>query len=74
VRAGGTTTTPTTTTMTPATLAGMARQAAHRKRQEDGDSVHESFDVTVPEGYEPGDKLRVEHKGRHILVVIPTGV
>lgn len=45
-----------------------------RQRKDIGDQSHESFDVTVPEGYEPGDKLRVEHKGRHILVVIPTGV
>ena len=51
-----------------------ASEGRMKQRKEVGDNLHESFDVTVPEGYEPGDKLRVEHKGRHILVVIPTGV
>lgn len=51
-----------------------ASAVKQRERKEGGDNLHESFDVTVPEGYMPGDKLRVEHKGRHILVVIPTGV
>ena len=40
----------------------------------DGDSNTDSFDVMVPEGYEPGQKLRVEHNGRYLNVHIPEGV
>ena len=44
-----------------------------KSRRNQVDSI-QSFDVTVPEGYAPGDKLKVLFKQQQISVVIPTGV